>query len=558
MPLIGLVITVATLLFIGALSVQGAAYYADGVSTNGTGPMVDVGYAAFLGNASVPGVHFFGGIRYAQPPLGELRWRPPAALNETPTTYKSVTDAQWFGDICLQQPAQVGFGSDDCLTLNVWKPAHARAGDNLPVALYIHGGGNYYASAQGFPMATWVQGSGGDIVAVNIQYRLGLLGFLASDVLMENGTANVGLLDQRAAIQWVQRHIAAFGGNPDHVTVVGESAGAADIVYQMIAYGGQGEAPFQAAITQSIGTDPIPDSTTYEYCFANVAATVGCPDNSTETMPCLRAAPLSAIVAAVNGKPSACKYLPIIDEDFLPDYPSTLIREGKFHKMPFIGGHCTDDGSIFVGAPSGITNTTDGFIAALRKRYTTLSNFTAARVAELYPADEFNSTYERAKTAFGDTVITCQDWFIAKKLQSEGIAAVYNYRWNTPDPVQLAKNPWEGVMHTSDLFFLFNGTNSGPYPGVASSFAPFNVSEQALSTEATGYWTSFSRSFNPAAHVAIDASTGALSPAPLWPASTSGRLVIQEGEGETRMEAFPLEYEERCLFWNEVGPEIHL
>ena len=85
-------------------------------------------------------------------------------------------------------------------------------------------------------------------------------------------------------------------------------------------------------------------------------------------MPCLRAVPLSAIVAAVNGKPSTCKFLPIIDGSFLPDYPSTLLRESRFHKMPFIGGHCTDDGSIFVGAPSGIINTTDGFIAALRKR----------------------------------------------------------------------------------------------------------------------------------------------------------------------------------------------
>lgn len=126
-------------------------------------------------------------------------------------------------------------------------------------------------------------------------------------------------------------------------------------------------------------------------------------------------------------------------------------------------------------------------------------------------------------------------------------------------------------MHTSDLFFLFNGTkcvhpiypsmdhslvicSSGPYPGVPSSFAPFNTSEQALSTEATGYWTSFSRSFDPSAHP----PAGELTPSPLWPTSISGRLLIQEGKGETHIEAFSWEYEARCLFWNEVGPEIHL
>ena len=100
--------------------------------------------------------------------------------------------------------------------------------------------------------------------------------------------------------------------------------------------------------------------------------------------------------------------------------------------------------------------------------------------------------------------------------------------------------------------------SSGPYPGVSSSFAPFNASEQALSTEATGYWTSFSRSFDPSAHLAIDASTGEPTSSPLWPNSVRGRLRIQEGEGETRMEDFSSEYEERCLFYEEVGPEIHL
>ncbi|CCM06269.1 uncharacterized protein FIBRA_08519 [Fibroporia radiculosa] len=169
------------------------------------GPVVDVGYASFLGNASLPGVEFFGGIRYVQPPLDDLRWRAPEMLNETPVADKNITDARHWGSICIQQPAQVGFGSEDCLTLNVWRSPNTKAGDNLPVAVYIHGGGNYYGSAQGFPMNTWITENDGSIVAVNLQYRLGMLGFLASSIVEEDGNANVGLLDQRAALNWVRR-----------------------------------------------------------------------------------------------------------------------------------------------------------------------------------------------------------------------------------------------------------------------------------------------------------------------------------------------------------------
>lgn len=220
-------------------------------------------------------------------------------------------------------------------------------------------------------------------------------------------------------------------------------------------------------------------------------------------MACLRAAPLSAIAAAVNGKPSTCKFLPVIDGSLIPDYPSRSIARGALHKVPFVGGHCTDDGSIFVGNPATFVNTTDGFVAAIKKRYTTIvrwlmlphllreecsfripnvqSNATATRMVELYPADAFPSTYERSKTAFGDTIFTCQyvgssgipqvltanmwthrDWFIAQKLQSLGMKQAYNYRWNTPDPVALAAAPWQGVRHTSDLYFLFNGTKCVP------------------------------------------------------------------------------------------------
>lgn len=519
------------------------------------GPIVDVGYASFLGSSSVSGVDFFGGIPYVQPPLGQLRWRAPQPLDESPVKGGNVTvyDARTFGNFCLQQPAQIGFGSDDCLTLNIWKPAKAKRGDKLPVVVYIHGGGNYYASARAFPMDSWVSISKGSVVAVNLQYRLGLLGFLASKAIMSDGSVNAGLLDQRAALEWIQRHISKFGGDPNQVIVVGESAGGGDIVYHMTAYGGTGKPLFKRAITQSIGTDPIPSVAEYEFCFANVTATVGC--TGTDPLACLRAAPLESIVRAINNKPSTCKFLPVIDGALITDYPSRLVAQGKIQKVDYLGGHCTDDGSIFVGDPAYLANTTEGFVAAIKRRYTTLSNSSVERMIKLYPGDSFTSTFERSKTAFGDTIFTCQDWFIADKLRTLGVRNVYNYRWNTPDPTQYAVFPWKGVMHTADLFFLFNGTNSGPNPSAPQSiFTPLTRAEATLSTEAIGYWTAFGRRGDPSINRPLRSSSK-------WADASKGRLLIQE-ESATKsasvMEKVSAIHEERCRFWNEIGSEIGL
>ncbi|KAH7105923.1 carboxyesterase [Auriculariales sp. MPI-PUGE-AT-0066] len=526
-------------------------------------PTVETAYTIFQGTPSTePGVQFFGGIRYAQPPLGDLRWRAPQALDESPPARgvaKNVTDASAYGNICLQQPGTLDWNgqSDDCLFLNVFKPEAAKKGSKLPVVLYIHGGGNYGASARAFPLDKWVRVSNGTVVGVNIQYRLGLLGFLSSHMVLEAGLANAGLHDQRAALQWVHRNIAAFGGDPNHITVSGESAGGGDIVYHLTAYGGTKPPLFQAAIPQSIGTDPVLTPDVYEVCFQAVLNSTGCNttlDDSAATMACLRSLPLSALVTAVNTKPSTCKYTPIIDgpDGLIPAHASTLLREGRFLRMPVMPGSTTDDGAGFAGNPSGIVNTTEGFIANLRKRYVTLSDASAARMVELYPADKFNSTWSRAAAAWGDTIFTCQDWFIADKVRSLGERRAFTYRWATPDPVRLAASSWAGAMHTSDLFFL-----SGPDATHAvTKFNPLNDTETALAEEAMGYWTSFARAFNPSTH--------RLSTAPAWPAlgSQSLRMVIDEGDTlentDSHVEQITEDHKERCRFWNEIGPEIGL
>ncbi|KAG8983449.1 hypothetical protein FRB94_008427 [Tulasnella sp. JGI-2019a] len=517
-------------------------------------PIIKLGYTSLRGNATLPNVHFFGGIPYVRPPVGDLRFRAPVRLDETPKSNPPVLDLRNWGPICIQQPAVIGIGYEDCLTLNIWKPPNATASSKLPVVLYIHGGGHYYNSAQGFPMNDWVTTSNGSIVAVSLQYRLGLLGFLASSqpsfISSEGGVLNNGLLDQREALAWIQRNIAKFGGDPQRVTIAGESSGGADVVFHMTAYGGN-QSLFRGVIAQSIGTDPTYNTTEYEACYQGVLAHTGCTNLS-----CLRTASLSTLVAAVNLR-GTCRYGPVVDGAMVPDYPSRLITSpAKFnevtkHVTGFMGGQCTDDGAIFVGNPATFQENETGFVAAIKARYYKLSNSTVEKMIELYPASEFSSQWERAKVAFGDTVFTCQDYTIAQAYTAAGKSqAAYNYRFNTPDPVQLAANPWKGVMHTSDLYFLFDGTNSGPSSANALGvFHAFNATEAPLAQETVSAWIAFAKSLDP-------------SPALQWtPAGVNGtRWVFQEGGVGSTMTASFVEgvtaaHAERCAFWAGVSGE---
>ncbi|WWC92866.1 uncharacterized protein L201_007827 [Kwoniella dendrophila CBS 6074] len=530
--------------------------------TSPLGPVVDLGYAVYLGNDTLPGVTFFGGIPYIQPPLGDLRWRAPKQLDENPKSDKNkiLEDARNFGPICIQQPATVGVGEEDCVTLNIWKPSNATDGDKLPVVIYIHGGGNYYNSAQGFPMQSWVNITKGQVITVNIQYRLGLLGFLASSKLMEDGTANAGLLDQRAAFDWVKRHISSFGGDPNHITIAGESSGGGSVLNHLIWQNGTAQQSFNAAVLQSIGNDPFPKPQVYEQCFGNVTQFVGC-DQADNVMSCLRSTSIRTLIAAVNHRPQPlCKYLPIVDGHNIVDFPSQLVKNGRFSKMPIMAGHMTNDGTTFTGSPATVTNTSTLFTALTSARYTNLSNGTFQKSLAHYNQSSFSSFYDLAQTLVGDTQFTCLDWYLATQSAKYGQPA-YLFRWNTPDPVQLAANPYKGVMHTSELYFLFDGTNSGVSSANAlTTFHAFNATEQPLSSEALSYWTSFARSYNP--------STFRFATSPDWVGlqaknnSVGQRIVPMEGNSTTstatEVEDIPDEYIQRCSFWMSVGSETRI
>ncbi|CAE6527139.1 unnamed protein product [Rhizoctonia solani] len=511
------------------------------VLTSPLGPVVDLGYVAYAGNSTSPAgqlnstVTFFGGIPYVQPPLGNLRFRAPQNLDEKYNPNRTVVDAR-------------SWGPTYCLNLNIWKPTSTKTGAKLPVVAYIHGGGFFFGSSPQFPMYDWVA-QDQKVVAVSMNYRLHLFGFLDGSAVRANGTANAGLLDQRAALLWIKRHISEFGGDPDNVTIAGESAGGASVVLQATAWGGKSPVPFKRAIAQSIGLYPLPLDSEIEGVFNNVTTAAGCPASGSEAMECLRAAPLSTLIKSINNVRT--NFLaPTIDgpNGFLPDLPSRLIAQGKFHPgIDLIAGHMTNDGRNFAGNPNNV-KTDANIVTAILNRYRHMTNATLEKVLKLYPSanesgSPFVDNYDRAWTIMQDTVFGCMDQHWANATRAQGRKNVYTFRFNVPNPVTLAVNPWQGVMHASDVYYLFNGAT-----GTTPFFAPFNITQVPVAQEIMQYWTSFTRSGDP--------SKFKRSYSPGWPNYADNRRVVMSedvgGDGSRTasfVEKIPTYEQERCSFW---------
>ncbi|KAK0217399.1 Alpha/Beta hydrolase protein [Armillaria nabsnona] len=516
--------------------------------TSNLGPIVDLGYTAFVGNDTSPSgiqhgpVVFFGGIPYAQPPVGALRWRAPRSNNENAVN-DEIVDARNWGPPCLQVPAMVGIGSEDCLTLNVWKPRNANKGDALPVAVYIHGGGFSSNSPQGFPLYDWVEQHRSGLIGVSIAYRLGILGFLGGHLVAADGDLNVGLLDQRAALEWIQRHIHNFGGDPSSVTIYGESAGGASVMMQITAYGGTRPLPFKRAVAQSIAFGPTRTDVEVEETFSNVTQLIGCPSHGTNALKCLRKASLGAIVSASNRLPTTepSQFAPVVEgpAGFMPGLPTRLIASGNFIPVEYIGGHCAGDGRTFtLGQPDDF-QTDEDVKNLILYWWPALSNATLRKVLKLYPSPDvprspFSTQWDRVSMIARDIDFWCLNWFLAEKMTDSGVDNVYSYAWNAPDTVLYQAQPYLGAMHTSDVYYLFSGTNI------------FG------NAEAIAYWTTFASSGVPSTFASATSSPSSSWEKYVTPNNTRQRMVFIRGNDTmtaSRMKSITGVEIDRCKFW---------
>lgn len=448
--------------------------------------------------------HQWLGIPYAAPPVGDLRWRAPQA----PAAWPGVRPATAYAAHCPQPdttPLQYGFpgGQEDCLYLNVHaprQPGHAAA--RLPVLVWIHGGAFFLGRSNNYVPTRLVEQG---VVVVTLNYRLGALGFLAHPALndAQGRSGNYALLDQQQALRWVQKNIAAFGGDPRRVTVAGQSAGGASVVTHLASP--QARGLFQAAIVQSGGYLPAqPTGAQAQAAGVATAATLGCPDSgdAAANAACLRALPIEAIVAR---QPTAGLYAPNVDGHLLTAPTSETLASGRFNRVPVLTGATHDEYTAFVGQNelrNGYPLPAVAYPLALQSAVAG-TQLTAAQALALYPLSDFGGNASLALSAVvTDNLFVCNGRALARTLAKK--VPVYAYEFDDPNAPMTLQPPVSfpyKAAHSTDIQYLFDVPAS-----------TLNPAQQKLAANMVGYWTRFVKTGQP--NGLLDWLRGD----PLWPA----------------------------------------
>jgi para-nitrobenzyl esterase len=440
-------------------------------------------------------VRVFKGIPYAQAPVGPLRWKPPLPL----ARWTGIRDAAEFGPACHQPPPRLSTiytiapmpQSEDCLTLNVWSPVGAQ---HAPVFFWIHGGALQSGSSRE-PTYDGRRLAEHGVVVVSINYRLGVLGWLAHPELSaespEGISGNYGLLDQIRALQWVQENVAAFGGDPASVTVAGESAGALSLMYLMaspLARGlfakGIAESAYMIS-TPALKTE-VHGAPSAEQAGLTLMQQLKAPDLAT-----MRAMPAARITAAAAG----FGYGPwgAVDGHVLPDQLVNVFDQGKQARVPLIAGFNSGEIRSLLPLAPPVPTSAAAYESTIRARYADLAD----AFLNLYPASDLR------ESILATTRDALYGWTAERLVRSQAALGVpsYLYLWDHGYPA--ADSAGLHAVHASEppyVFDTFDGT--GPlWPKNAHTPA-----EDALARTMGDYWTSFARSAHPTSRSA-----------PAWP-----------------------------------------
>ncbi|HEY9402708.1 MAG TPA: carboxylesterase family protein [Pyrinomonadaceae bacterium] len=393
---------------------------------------ISAGVVEGAGTQQSTGVRIFRGVPFAQPPTGDLRWREPQPVK----SWRGVKQATSFGPRCMQAPVfgDMGFRSagmsEDCLYLNVWTPAKS-SGERLPVLVYFYGGG-FVAGSADEPRYDGAEMAAKGIVAVTVNYRLGVFGFLAHPELTKesphNASGNYGLLDQSAALRWVRQNIAAFGGDPRRVTIAGESAGSMSVSAQMasplskdLIAGVIGESG--SMMGNSISAVPLSQA---EQGGVKFAATLG-----VSSLSALRAMTPERLLeeAAKGGMASVQCFRITVDGYFFPEDPAAIYTAGRQARVPLLVGWNSEEA---------------GWASFLRGQEPTPANYEkvmreqlgerADEALKLYPASNREEVIASATDLAGDRFIGYSTWKWFDLHLKTGGGPVYRYFYTRPRP----------------------------------------------------------------------------------------------------------------------------
>ncbi|OBT60689.1 hypothetical protein VE03_09989 [Pseudogymnoascus sp. 23342-1-I1] len=483
-------------IYLLCLSAVSVAYGSHEVQNLPITPQVDLGYAQYQGSRLAIGVDQYLGMRFAAPPLGDLRFRAP----QDPLPFDGLQEASSFGPVCLgvsQSPSESS--SEDCLFVNVFTPSNATTTSKLPVWVYIQGGGYAQNTDNNYNGTNVVRESQSNIVLVNFNYRVGALGFLTGEQVSQDGDLNVGLLDQRKLLQWVQKHIKQFGGDPRHVVLHGTSAGGGSITHHLTAYGGRNDNLFVGAASQSSFWPPLTTVSERQWQFNRFLNDTGCSD-SPNPMNCLRSASLTTIAAAniVHAYPGALSqdplphwtWLPVIDGSLVQGSLYEQFERGHFIKVPMLITNTNDEGTAFV---NDATSPAD-FSLFLKNNYPALTERDIDALIDAYPLRAPLPTkqawFPSVAAAYGDATFTCPGNHLALSFSHfYSPWKIWRYRFNMQDPPQVAAGL--GVSHAFDTDAIFGPGYAGNY---AASFVGVNADIVPVTMH---YYISFVRSLDP-------------------------------------------------------------
>jgi para-nitrobenzyl esterase len=440
------------------------------------------------------GARSFLGIPFAAPPVGDLRWRAPQPV----APWEGVRPATKFGPRPMQGSiySDMRFRdagpSEDCLYLNVWTPARP-AGEKLPVMVWIFGGG-FHAGATSEARQDGARLAAKGVVVVSMNYRLGVFGFFSHPELSAesgHGSGNYGIMDQTAALRWVQRNIAAFGGDPGNVTIFGESAGSYSVSIQMATPTARGL--FQKAIGESgslVGTRRIP-AHVVTLADAEASGVEFARRMGARNLAQLRAKS-SAEVMKASLLDSTLKDYVVVDGYVLPRAPYTIYEEGNQAHVPLLAGWNADESRVYAVFGSK-RPTARSFAESVRLEYTGLAD----AVLRLYPAATDDEAVRSAGDLAGDRFIITSTWKWIEMQAKTGVP-VFRFQFDRAIPIapgtkvngSLVTSADVGAPHAGEIPYVFGASS-------ANAGATWLPADHRLSDIMQAYWINFARTGNP-------------------------------------------------------------